>query len=142
MAWESIRNKIVNILEGIDSIQEVQEFPSEEFNGFPVAQLETVRNESEFDTTNDNKRTYIFTIWILQDIAQSGMKKARRIIQGVVDDVMNAFDSKQLLETLEMPANEVLIISMPALSNIFTNIDAKYVVGEVELRIVTSFSIS
>lgn len=142
-SWELIRNKVVSKLEGITSIQEVQEFPSEEMNGFPNAQLETVRNESEYETNVQNKRTYVFNIYILQTIESAGgMKKARRIVQGVVDDVLDTFDEDQQLEGIDMPDNEPLIITLPALSDIYTNIDGIYVVGVVELRVITSFSIT
>lgn len=145
-SWEPLRNEIIRLLGTISTIQEVQEFPSEEFNGYPVAMLETVRNESIFETTTQNKRTYIFNVYVLQAIDQvdgdDKMKQARRIVQGVVDDVLNTFDQNQTLTSAVMPAKEIVIISMPSLSSIFTSSDTKYIVGEIELKIITSFDVS
>jgi hypothetical protein len=141
-SWEHIRNKVVSKLEAITQINEVLEFPSEEFTKFPVAMLETVRNESDYETTTQNKRTYVFSIYILQDIESVEMKKARRIIQDAVDAVLDAFDNDQQLSGIDMPTNEAMVITIPTLSRIFTNIDGKYVVGEIELKVITSFSIS
>jgi len=90
MSFEVIRNKLKNKLESIDSIQEVHAYPTETFNGFPAAVVASGRMESEFETTTENKRTYIFTIYIYQDIETKGVEKARRIIEGTVDDVIEA----------------------------------------------------
>jgi len=142
MAWANIKSKVKSKLESIDSIQEVQDYPTEEFNGFPAAVIETVRNESDFETTNENRRSYVFNIYLLQEIESKGVKKAREIIEEVVDDVMEAFDEDQQLSGISLPSNEVMVISLPALSRIYTSEKGKYMVGEVELKIITSFSIS
>ena len=142
MAWVNIKSKVKDKLESISSIQEVHDYPTEEFNGFPVAVIETVRNESDFETTNENKRSYVFNIYLLQEIETKGVKKAREIIEEVVDDVMEAFDKDQRLSGIELPNNEVMIISLPSLSRIYISEKGKYVVGEVELKVITSFSIS
>jgi len=141
-SWERLRNKIVEKLQSVNSIAEVEEYPTNEMTGYPCAMLETVRNESEFESTTQNRRTYVFNIYIVQEIESAGgMKQARRIIQSAIDDVLDVFDRDQTLEGVEMPDNEVLIITIPALSRIYTDAEAKNVVGLVELKVVTSFSI-
>lgn len=142
MAWENVRNKVKSKLEGVSTIQEVLDFPSEEFTGFPVAVIETVRNDADFQTTNDNRRTYVFNIYLIQEIEKFGPYKSRRIIEGVVDDVIDVFDEDQLLTGIVMPDREVLVICLPALSRIYTEEGAKYVVGLIELKVITQFSIS
>ena len=141
-SWEQLRNVIVSVLESVSSVQEVHEFPTEEFNGNPAAVIETIRSESDFQTITDNRRTYFFSIYVYQEVKTKTPKQARRIIQGVSGDIMDAFDNDQLLSGASMPSNEVLVISLPALSNIFTSEDAKYIIGEIELKVVTQFSTS
>lgn len=138
--WEPIRQKIKEKLQTVTELQEVEDFPNEQWNGFPCAMVETTRNDADFQTTNANKRVYIFTIYLLQEYESQGPKKARRIIEGVVDSVVNAFDQDQLLTGISLPSNEVMVISYPALSIIYET--EKYVVAELELRVITQFSIS
>ncbi len=141
-SWEQLRNVIVSILESVSSIQEVYEFPTEQFGGNPAAVIESIRSESDFQTITDNRRTYFFSIYIYQEVESKTDKIARRIIQGCAGDVMDAFDNDQLLSGADMPSREVLVISLPALSNIFTSEDGKYIIGEIELKVVTQFSTS
>lgn len=138
--FEIIRNKIKSKLEDIGSIEEVEDYPTDEWNGFPAAMVVSTRNESEFQTTVENKRTYVFTVYILQEIESQGKKKARRIIEGVVDDIMEDFDKDQLLSGIEdsLPDNEDIIISFPMLSSI-TN-DEKYAYAELEINVMIQFN--
>ena len=140
MAWQGLRNIIKAKLESISSIQEVQDYPNDEFGGYPAAMVESTRNEADFQTTTENKRNYIFTIYLFQESESKGEKQARRIIEGVTDDVIEAFDQDQLLTGVSLPSNEELAVSFPMLSQIYTSDDAKYVVGELELRILVQFS--
>ncbi|MHA1225122.1 MAG: hypothetical protein ACTSR2_01000 [Candidatus Hodarchaeales archaeon] len=137
MAFEPIRNQLKTKLESIDSIQEVHDYPTEEFGGFPAAIVKSTRNDAEFQTTTQNQRVYIFTVYILQEIESQDIRKARRIIEGVVDDVIEAFDQDQLLTGISLPSNETMIISFPVLSQIWE--DPKYVVAELEVRVVVQF---
>jgi len=138
MAFEHIREKIKEKLESIDSIQEVYDYPTEEFTGFPAAVVKSTRLEAEFQTTIENKRTYVFTVFLIQEIQSQGVKKARRIIEGVVDDVIDNFDKDQRLSGISMPSGEEVIICYPVLSEIVDN--PKYVTAELEIKVVVSFS--
>jgi hypothetical protein len=143
--FEVVRNKIQEKLDAINEIQEVQEFPSEEFGGFPVAIVKSTRNDSEFETTVENERTYIFTVYLMQDIESQGMRKARRIIEGLVDIVIDAFDKDQILEDVglqtALPDNKTVIIVFPVMTNLGTTEDQKYVVAELDIKVKISFNI-
>jgi len=141
MGFQSIRNAIKTRLETISSIQEVADYPNEQFGGFPAAMIASTRNEGEFEMTKENKRTYVFTIYLLQDEKSQGARQARRIIEGVVDDVIQSFDEDQLLDGVSLSSSETMIICFPALSDIYETPDGKYIVGEMELRVVVSVSI-
>ena len=141
MAFENIRNKVKDKLKTISSIQEVQDFPTDEFGGFPAAMVTSTRLEADFQTTIENKRTYVFTVYILQEVKSQGEKKSRRIVEKVVDDVIENFDKDQLLSGISLPANESIIISYPVLSSIYTGGEGRYVVGELEIKVVIQFNI-
>lgn len=139
MAFVNIRNKIKSKLEAIDSIQEVQDFPTDEFGGFPAAMATSTRLEADFQTTTENKRTYVFTVYIIQEVKSQGERKARQIVEEVVDDVIEDFDKDQLLSGITLPSNEAIIISYPVLSSIYTGGEGRYVVGELEIKVVVQF---
>jgi len=142
-----IRDKIETKLGTISSIQEVKDFPSGNFSGFPAAMVTTTRNEAEFETTMENKRIYVFTVFLLQEIESQGESSARKIIEGVVDDVIKSFDEDERLTGLQADldtasSNETVIVSYPLLSDIYTDPDTKYVIGEIEIRVVISFDVT
>lgn len=142
-----IRDKIETKLGTITSIQEVKDYPTEQFNGFPAAMVTSTRNEAELETTIHNKRIYVFTVFLLQEIESQGESQARKIIEGVVDDVIKSFDEDYKLSGLQddldaADSNETVIISFPLLSDIYTDPDTKYVIGELEIKVVVSFDIS
>jgi len=142
-----IRDKIETKLGTISSIQEIKDYPSTKFNGFPAAMVTSTRNEAEFETTIHNKRNYVFTVFLLQEIESQGESNARKIIEGAVDDVIKAFDEDDKLTGLQTAldtanSNETVIICYPLLSDIYTESEAKYVTGELEIRVVISFDIT
>ena len=143
MAFQALRNQVKVVLEGVSSIQEVRDYPSEAFGGYPAAMVVTTRNESEFQTTIENKRIYVFTIFLIQLIEKKNERQARRIIEGVVDDVIDTFDQDQLLSGVSLPANETMIIVRPALSEIYVweSSGTRYIVAEMELGITVQFNI-
>lgn len=140
MGFESIREKLKTKLRTISSIQQVEDFPNDQWGGYPAALITSARNESTFQTTIENKRTYVFAVFILQELETAGEQKARRIIEGVTDDVIEALDKDQLLTGISLPTNETMIIAFPTLSNIYTSDDSKYVVGELEIRVNIQFN--
>jgi len=144
--FEVVRTKIQEKLSGISQIQEVQEYPSEEFGGFPVAVVKSTRNDSRFETNRANERDYIFTVYLMQDIESVGMRKARRIIEGLVDIVIDAFDNDQQLEAVglqtALPNNKMVVIVFPVMTNLGLSENEKYVAAELEIRVKISFSIT
>jgi len=142
MSFQPIRNAIKAKLLDVDSIQQVIDFPSNTFTGYPAAMVTTSRSEAEFNTTQEDERIYVFTIYIMQEVAVLKEQKSRRVIEGVVDDVLDAFDNDQLLDGVDLPSNETIIISLPALSQIYNSDDTKYIVGEMEIKVKTQFKIS
>ena len=139
MSFINILGKIKSKLQNIDSIQEVQDFPTNEFGGFPAAMATSTRLEADFQTTTENKRIYVFTVYIIQEVKSQSERKARQIVEEVVDDVIEDFDKDQLLSGINLPSNEVIIISWPVLSDIYTGGEGRYVVGALEIKVMIQF---
>ena len=139
MAFQNIRNIIKAKLETIYSIQAVMDFPTDTFTGYPSVMVTSTRNEADFNTTQENARIYVFTLYIMQETKVLGEQKSRRIIEGVVDDILDAFDNDQFLTGVVLPDTETMIISLPALAQIYN--DEKYTIGQMEIKVKTQFKI-
>ena len=140
MSFVTLKEKLKSKLSGITSIQEVADYPTDEFNGYPAVMIATARNEGEFETTTENKRTYVFKIFVLQKCDKEvGERKARNIVDKVVDDIIETFDEDQQLTGITLPSQETLIISFPALGEVRN--EPPFVIAEMELKVVISFSI-
>ena len=144
--FEILRNKIKDKLATISEIQEVQDYPTLEFGGFPVAVIKSTRNESSFETTKENLRVYVFTVYIMQDIASQGMKKARGIVEATVDSILDAFDKDQNLEAVglqtALPADKTVMKSQPLMTDIGTTDDEKFAVAKLDIKVSISINIT
>ena len=140
MSFDVIKAKIKSKLEGIGSIQEVHDYPTLEFRGCPAAVVASTRMEAEFETTTENKRTYVFTIFVYQEIETQGLKKARLIIEKTCDNIIETFDEDPLLTGIgeNLPAQETMIVCFPVVNEILQ--EEKYVRGELEIKVIISFS--
>ena len=125
----------------IGSIQEVLEYPTEEMGGYPCAQIQCIRMDADYQSTQHNKRTYSFVIYVYDDLKAKGMLNARRTVEGVLDDIAEAFDEDQLLSGIVLSAQEAMVIAYPAISQPIQH-NEKYAIGQIEINVVISFSIT
>jgi len=140
MSFVSIRNQIISKLESINDIQYVYPYPTEDFGGYPCAMVKSDRNESDYETTTENIRSYIFTIYLMQESEHADRREARRILENLVDQVIDAFDQDQFLDGLSLPSSETMVGIRPALSDIVE--EEKYVTAQVGLVVRISFDIN
>jgi len=97
MSFVSIIAQIETILSGISDIQDVHNFDKGKFDGYPAAVIFSTENTSDFETTTQNRREFVFTIRIHYPMKVAGddsHKKADRILREVVDQVIDEFDKK------------------------------------------------
>jgi len=139
MSFEPLRDKIKTILEGIDSIQYVYSYPTEDYDGYPCAIIRSMRNESDYETTNDNIRTYIFAIYLIQESESTakGRRQARRILEGLSDEIVDTFDKDELLSGISLSDKYTIVGIRPAVSEIVD--EDGFVSVEIGLAIRMSF---
>jgi len=142
MGFESIKNKIKTKLESVSSIQEVQDYPTQEFTGYPVAVVRPASMDADFETTTENKRIYRYIVSLYYEVEEVGLRKARRAIESCVDDIIETLDEDQQLNGIEdsLSSQETMIICYPTISEISDN--ERYAYAEIELNVVISFSIN
>jgi len=131
MPFETLRDKIKEKLQGLEEIQEVYDYPTEDFKGYPCVVVRAMSNESDYSSTSENERHYVFELYIMQESEHTDRRKARRIIEGVVDEVMDAFDQDQYLSGISLPSGKTMLGLVPALSSIEDT--EKYVMATITL---------
>ena len=96
MSFVSIRAKIKEKLDnrvgdGEPLVNAYQEHRTN-FSGFPVATFEPSDLESDYETTTQNYRNYIFRIVLHQEIESVGRDTAIGILASLVDTLVQDFD--------------------------------------------------
>jgi len=100
---------------------DVYDFHKGEFTGYPSATFEPSDIESDYDTTAENARKYVFRIVIHQEITKAGLDGSIDILANAIDAILDAFDSDYKLggavdnieavpadwHTYESPAGEI-----------------------------------
>ena len=120
MAFETLREQIKTMLQSNTSIQEIHDYPSEDFNGFPAAVIRSAGNDSDYETTAENERHYIFEVFIFQESesALRDRRQARRIIEGIADEMLDLFDDDEYMSGISMPSDKTMIGIIPVTSEI------------------------
>lgn len=139
MSFISLKNKIKTVLQGINAIQEVHDYPTEDFSGYPAVVVRTDGNTSNYETTNENEELYTFTIYALQNLDGVFSKtKARQIIEELCDTIRDKFDSDEFLSGLSLPSGRTMLGIRPTVSKIFEEENGKFCVAEIELAVRVS----
>lgn len=148
MSWTIIRPQIKTLLQTIPEIQEVSSVPKIRFDGYPAAYVVPSENSADYETTSENIRTYAFIVRIFYETKQGGVGNAIEALEGVVDDVLDAFDQEDLKDI----ATRTVGVSLPA-SYTFINVwaspstwgelpDEQLVMTELKVRVRVSIDIT
>jgi len=103
----------------------------------PFAVVFAVDNESEFETTTENKRTYNFLVRIFVERRNRGAGNAETLLTSIVDRLLDEFDQNYtlgvagVLMTQAAPSAWAYILS-----------DKDYRVAEIKLSTVVSKDVS
>lgn len=140
MSFITLKAQLKSKLQSISQIQEVKDYPQEDFGGFPAAVVRTNGNTSEYETNAENDEIYSFTIFLLQNIDGTVFSpvKSRLIIEELCDIVRDSIDSDEFLSGLSLPSDRVILGVRPTVSNIFETDNGKFVTAEINLSIRVS----
>lgn len=133
--FNNIKDTVKTKLEANNKLQEVHEFPTSKFNGYPAAVIVPSENENDFETTTTNQRVYAFQIKILQD-TKIGLDKAYITLYDLIDDVLDDFDKDQSLAGVTMPTGYTMLIVEAVPSSIQPVIDLENIImTQITLRV-------
>ena len=96
MSFVSIIAEIISILGTIPEIKEVHNFDKGKFTGYPAAVVYPSENSSDFETTTQNLRQYVFTIRVhvpLEKVGTLDHQTADRILRETLDAIIAKFDN-------------------------------------------------
>jgi len=112
--WTILLEKLVSILEANALIKEVFNYEVEEFNGDPACTIIPSENESDYNTTEENLRIYVFSIklYVNRTITVAGRdvkSDADRKLRNLVDSVLDDFDKDYTLSGIVNPTGYTFI---------------------------------
>lgn len=139
MSFIAIKGKIKSVLESLSEIQQVSDYPNQDFSGFPAVMVRTNGNTSDYETTNENDEIYSFSLFVFQIIEGAfTAEKAREILEEMCDLIRDTFDSDEFLNGIVMPAGRTILGVKPTVSNIGEDDSGKYSIAEIELAVRVS----
>jgi len=92
MSFNTLRNAIKTKLDSIPELKFVDDKHHYAIPGYPAVTFEPSGIQSEEITASDNKRTYIFTLWVHQIMLRNGRDEAIRRLLIAIDAIKNSFD--------------------------------------------------
>jgi len=120
MAIEVLRDHIKTMLQTETDIQEVHDYPTIDFNGYPAAVIRFSGNESDYETTAHNERHYVFEIYIVQESesALTNRRQARRKIESLCEKILMLFDDDEYMSGVGLGSDYTLLATIPVVSEI------------------------
>jgi hypothetical protein len=95
MSVSAVRNKIVEKLNAMSSLNAVYDYPASNEQGkYPYATVTLRRSDAEIRSTAHNLRTHSFWVRVYQEMSKvgQGVESAERIVVNVIDELEKAFD--------------------------------------------------
>ena len=144
MSFITLKSSIKSKLESISEIQQVADYPTEDFNGFPAAAVRTMGNTSDYETTTENDELYSFLVYLFNplDNPVNDRIKVRSFMEELCDTVRDAFDSDEFLSGISMPSGRIMIGIRPTVSLIDESDNGKFITAEIVLDIRVSKNIN
>lgn len=139
MSFITLKQKIKSVLLAIPTIQQVSDYPNQDFSGFPAVMVRTNGNSSEYETTTENDEVYSFSLFVFQIIEGAfTAEKARGILEEECDIIRDDFDTDEFLNGLSLPAGRTMLGVKPSVSKIGEDDSGKYCIAEIEIAVRVS----
>lgn len=139
MSFITIKQKIKSVLLTIPTLQQVTDYPNQDFSGFPAVMIRTNGNSSEYETTTENDEVYSYSLFVYQIIEGTfTAEKARNILEEECDLIRDTFDTDEFLNGITLPTGRTLLGVRPTVSKIGEDDSGKYCVAEIEIAVRVS----
>lgn len=144
MSFISLKSKIKSVLETITDIQQVTNYPNQDFSGFPAVMIRTNGNTSDYETTKENEEIYSFSLFVFQNLDTHFFtkEKARNILEELCDTIRDVFDNDEFLNGIVLPSGRVMLGIRPTVSEIGEDDEGKFVIAVIELAVRISKTVN
>jgi hypothetical protein len=113
MSWATISTQVYNLINTNKvslGIREVYSFPKYNFGGYPSCNVTPSENESDYETTTENTRSYIFIVRIFDETKNQGIDQALSNLRTVADALIDKVDE----EDKKPGSTRTIGVSLPA----------------------------
>lgn len=133
----------------VDTVQEVVDYEKTGFRGFPAVTVTVTGNENVFYSSAENERTFIFMIRVYVEIenvpkldttSDNAKMRAEAIMERVVDQLLNAFDTTTRFTLSDIADNGVEAVPSKWGYALLPNGWCR--VAEIELRVKRIYVVS
>jgi len=129
-----IKEKIKEILLGTVGLGQVENYPNQDFNKYPAAQISYDGNTSNYLTNSENDILYTFSVYLFQIVEGSiNRETARLIMEELTDTICDSFDSDEFLNGIALPSGKTMIGVKPTTVEIGEDEEGKFTVAKLEL---------
>jgi len=146
MSMQVLNNQLKAKLQAITGIEYVYDFAWIDFDGFPAATITPSGFESDYETTTENKRKYVFTIRLFYKTSiiekptnRQKVEEGFRVMRELIDTVVDGFDKDSTLTGIVLPEGKTMIDIIPVPTTIMFFPDEEIIVGEVKVETNISF---
>lgn len=116
MSFQTLDTKLMAILNGLTGAGQPLNFAYQgnvtDVEGYPCALLIKSDSASDYETTIENRRTYVYHVYILQEVESTGIEEADQILAETADLVMNALDADYTLS-----GTAIMVRAVPSIWN-------------------------
>ena len=145
----NLSNQLKSKLQSIEDIESVYDYPWLDFDGYPAATITPSGLDSDYESTVENLRTYIFVVRLFvnlnnvnQPTEQKKVEDGFRIAEELVDTVIDTFDQDETLAGISLPSGYTMVAITPTPSVINYFVEDKMIVAEVKINVKVSFDTS
>lgn len=128
MSWVVIRPQIKTLLDNSGLFQETSGTPKLNFTGYPAAYVVQSDNESDYDNTTENIRTYSFIVRMFYSTKSIGVDTAIERLESIVDSIIDDLDE----DSRKGASTRIIGVSLPAKYTFISILATPSVFGEVE----------
>jgi hypothetical protein len=143
--FNEILEKLQLILKNNTLLADVYDWENIQTDSDPFAVIIPSGNESDYQTTEENVRTYGFTIMLFVSRTIRSTKDAERVLRQLVDSVIDDFDKDSMLTTIGQPEKSgytfLQVFATPSVWG-YALPDDKYRVATINLRAMASVDLN
>lgn len=100
--FKKISDKLKSLLEETNLLQNIYDYEASDISGTPCATITPSGNQSNYDTTTENRRRYAFMVrlYVSRPTGNNAEKQSEEALKELCDAVLNKFDAAHQLPNL------------------------------------------